>query len=61
MAGGKNKKTAHESRIASRFRGKGTRKCRFCGNARGIIRKYGLNVCRRCFREKGEQLGFRTY
>jgi ribosomal protein S14 len=61
MAGGKSKKTAPESRIAGRFRGKGIRKCRFCGNARGVIRKYGLYVCRRCFREKGEQLGFRTY
>jgi len=44
-----------------RYKGKGTRVCRNCGNARGLIRKYGLFVCRRCFREMAETLGFRKY
>lgn len=44
-----------------RFKGKAKRICRNCGNARGLIRKYGLYVCRRCFREVGERLGFRKY
>lgn len=44
-----------------RFKGKGKRICRFCGTSRGIIRKYGLYVCRRCFRETAENLGFRKY
>ena len=45
--------------VEMRYRGKGGRKCRICGTARGIIRKYGLNICRRCFREVGEKIGFR--
>jgi len=44
-----------------RFKGKGKRKCRFCGNARGMIRSFGLTTCRRCFREVGERIGFRKY
>jgi ribosomal protein S14 len=48
-------------KVDLRFRGKGGRKCRLCGTARGIIRKYGLYVCRRCFREIGDNIGFRKF
>lgn len=41
--------------------GRGTRVCRRCGNARGLIRKYGLNYCRRCFREIAKNIGFNKY
>ena len=62
MAEEKKTKTEKISlKILSRFKGRGTRKCRFCGNARGIVRRYGLNICRRCFREVGEEVGFRKY
>jgi small subunit ribosomal protein S14 len=44
-----------------RFKGKGTRLCRNCGTARGLIRKYRLYICRRCFREMAESIGFRKY
>lgn len=44
-----------------RFKGKGTRLCRNCGTARGLIRKYGLFICRRCFREMAESIGFRKF
>lgn len=38
------------------------RKCKICGNCNsGLIRKYGLNICRRCLRDKGEELGFRKF
>ncbi|MEM0437819.1 MAG: 30S ribosomal protein S14 [Candidatus Micrarchaeia archaeon] len=50
-----------ERKYLSKFKGKGTRKCRFCGTARGLIRKYRLNICRRCLRDYGEQIGFRKY
>ena len=33
----------------------------FCGNDRGLIRKYGLFLCRKCFREKAPELGFVKY
>ncbi|MEX2719838.1 MAG: 30S ribosomal protein S14 [Candidatus Wukongarchaeota archaeon] len=39
--------------------GKGTRMCKRCGTHRGIIRRFGLFICRRCFREIAESLGFK--
>ena len=47
--------------LEHKFQGKGMRKCRFCGTARALIRSYGLRICRRCFREVGEEVGFRKY
>ena len=35
--------------------------CRLCGNPRAHISKYGLNLCRRCFRETAPHLGFKKY
>jgi len=57
----KEKKPRKTVENIDRYKGKGTRVCRNCGTARGLIRKYGLNICRRCFREIGEALGFRKY
>ncbi|TVY29458.1 40S ribosomal protein, partial [Lachnellula hyalina] len=58
-----NLKTAimsHESVWNSRPRtyGKGARACRVCTHKAGLIRKYGLNICRQCFREKASDIGF---
>jgi len=36
-------------------------KCRMCGNNKGLIKKYGLYYCRRCFKDIAEKLGFRKY
>ncbi len=41
--------------------GKVTKKCVRCGNPRGHISKYKLNLCRRCFREKAKELGWKKY
>lgn len=41
--------------------GKGSRKCRRCGTYEAIIQKYGLLLCRRCFREVAEKIGFKKY
>lgn len=38
--------------------GKGSRHCRVCFARSGLIRKYGLNLCRRCFREQAKYIGF---
>jgi small subunit ribosomal protein S14 len=35
--------------------------CKRCGRKRGIIRRYGIHLCRQCFREKAEELGFKKY
>jgi len=38
--------------------GKDSRHCRVCETTRGLIRKYHLNMCRRCFRERANDIGF---
>merc|ERR1711971_1111601 len=38
--------------------GMGSRRCRACSNRHGLIRKYGLNMCRQCFREYSADIGF---
>lgn len=35
--------------------------CKRCGRKRGLIRRYGLHLCRQCFREFAPELGFRKY
>jgi len=39
--------------------GRGVTRCEFCGTTRGHISKYGLNICRRCFRLNATKLGFK--
>ena len=41
-----------------RVNGRGARRCRRCNAHKGLIRKYGLDLCRRCFREKATEIGF---
>jgi small subunit ribosomal protein S14 len=41
--------------------GKGSRPCRRCGSYGAVIRRYGLNLCRQCFREVGKDMGFKKY
>lgn len=48
-------------KLESKFKHRGVRKCKFCGNVRGLIRKYELSICRKCFRERAVALGFRKY
>lgn len=35
--------------------------CERCGRRRSIVRRYGLHLCRQCFRDKAEELGFRKF
>ncbi|CAB3402230.1 unnamed protein product [Caenorhabditis bovis] len=39
--------------------GPGSRSCRVCAGHHGLIRKYGLDLCRRCFREQAKDIGFK--
>jgi len=41
--------------------GKDSRACRVCHSKRGVIQKYGMNVCRKCFKENTEIMGFKKY
>lgn len=42
-------------------KGRGVRRSKLTGNARGLVRKYGLNISRKDFRERAVELGFRKY
>ena len=35
--------------------------CLRCGRKRSIVRRYGMHLCRQCFREVAFDLGFRKY
>jgi len=35
--------------------------CKNCGRKRGLVRRYGLDVCRQCFRDNAYELGFKKY
>jgi small subunit ribosomal protein S14 len=41
--------------------GKGSKPCRRCGQRNAMIRSYGLQLCRQCFRELAPKLGFKKY
>lgn len=41
--------------------GKGSRSCIRCGSRDAVIQKYGLYLCRQCFREVAYSIGFRKY
>jgi len=38
-----------------------TKKCARCGRFGAHIDSYGLNLCRQCFREIAEEIGFKKY
>lgn len=38
-----------------------TKKCKRCGRMGGHISKYKLDICRQCFREIAQKLGFKRY
>ena len=39
--------------------GRGSRWCKRCVDYTALIQKYDLHLCRRCFREVANSLGFR--
>lgn len=57
----KMKKYAKHNAPKERSTGVSLRKCERCGRIRGHISKYGLNLCRQCFREIATELGFKKY
>lgn len=58
---GKLAKWKKHSTPKDRKHGESTKKCRLCGRTGGHISKYGLHICRQCFRDNAERLGFRKY
>ncbi|MFP3144218.1 MAG: 30S ribosomal protein S14 [Caldisphaera sp.] len=41
--------------------GRGAQKCQRCGTRDAVIQKYGIYLCRQCFREVAPSLGFKKY
>ncbi len=39
----------------------GVRECKICGARKGMIRKYKLGICRRCFKERAQDLGWEKF
>jgi len=46
---------------AARKHGKSLRRCRRCGSHDSVIRRYGIYLCRQCFREVAYAMGFKKY
>ena len=57
----KLKKYVKHNSPKDRSCGRATKRCRRCGRIRGHIDKYGLDVCRQCFREIATKIGFKKY
>jgi len=41
--------------------GMAVRKCEICGRFGARVGSYGINMCRQCFREVAEEIGFKKY
>lgn len=41
--------------------GKTSKKCRRCGRIAAHIDKYGLDLCRQCFRDIASKIGFKKF
>ena len=54
-------KVLRHSMPKSRKTGISVKKCERCGRFGAHIKSYGLNLCRHCFREIAEEIGFKKY
>ena len=55
------KKFFKHNRPKERPNGITKRKCERCGRFGGHLKQYNLNLCRHCFREIAEEIGFKKY
>ncbi|HIH10214.1 MAG TPA: 30S ribosomal protein S14 [Candidatus Diapherotrites archaeon] len=35
--------------------------CSMCGTHKGVMGRYDMHICRRCFKDNAERIGFRKY
>ena len=54
-------KFLNHNKPKKRTTGIATKKCERCGRFGAHISSYDLNLCRQCFREVAEELGFKKY
>ena len=45
----------------TRTTGFATKKCERCGRFGAMINRHNINLCRHCFREIAEEIGFKKY
>ena len=45
----------------ARTTGQSRHKCIVCGQTHAHIQKYGLHMCRKCFRDYAKRIGFKKY
>ena len=57
----KYKKFVKHNAPKERSCGINNQKCRRCGSRRGHIKKYGLDLCRRCFKDIATKIGFKKF
>ena len=57
----KRKKILKHNKPKDRSTGRTKTKCTRCGKFSSHIHKYGLHLCRQCFREMADELGFKKY
>jgi small subunit ribosomal protein S14 len=57
----KKEKYLRHNKPKERKIGIASQKCERCGRFNAHISSYGLNLCRHCFREIAEELGFKKY
>jgi len=58
---GKYQKYLKHNTPRDRKFGQITKKCLRCGRTGAHIAKYGLHICRQCFRENALKLGFKKF
>lgn len=57
----KLKKYLKHNAPKERKSGRSIKRCMRCGRMGGHISKYGLKLCRQCFREIAQKIGFKKY
>ena len=57
----KYKKFIKHNAPKERSCGRAKKSCRRCGRARAHIDKYGLDLCRQCFRNIAASIGFKKF
>lgn len=58
---GKYQKYLKHNVPRTRTFGQTTKKCALCGRTGAHIAKYGLDICRQCFRDNALELGFKKF
>jgi ribosomal protein S14 len=57
----KLKKFIKHNQPKKRRCGQNTKKCKLCGRTHAHVQKYGLEICRQCFRLNAKKMGFKKY